>query len=160
VLGHSCLPQVNSAHNVAGMAPTEGRPSKLKPRQTANALTVSFWGWSPKWSNPFLQHFGFGPESAKHLRSPQENGSPDPPSGPPGGRGDKNKFKSTQKCSWWLGRILRESLILSSAPGGFRHGELRCSSPALCRGRFSSHLVVRRCAVGHFIVKKSAIIMN
>ncbi len=33
-----------------------------------------------------IKIFGFGPESAQNLRSPWENGSPDPPPGPPGPR--------------------------------------------------------------------------
>ncbi len=43
---------------------------------------------------------GFGPESAQNLRFPSENDSPDPPPGPPGGVGAKNKIKNAQlgKC--------------------------------------------------------------
>ena len=39
---------------------------------------------------------GIGPK----LRLLKENDSPDLPSGPPGGRGDKNKIKNVLKYSW------------------------------------------------------------
>jgi hypothetical protein len=43
---------------------------------------------------------GSGPKSSQHHRLPKENGSPDPPPDPPGGRGDRKKLKSVLKYSW------------------------------------------------------------
>ncbi len=40
------------------------------------------------------------PGSVPKPRLLKENDSPDPPSGPPGGRGDKNKIKNILKYSW------------------------------------------------------------
>ncbi len=61
----------------------------------------------------------------------KENGSRDPPTGPPGGRGGKNKLKSVFKYSWVMSTS-RVAAILARVPTHEPHetiGEVASISP-------------------------------